>query len=43
VLLEADTRRARRREVIDQLAAAVILQGYLDARRRTPDASQDTE
>lgn len=32
-LLEADLSRARRKEVIDQQAAAVILQGWLDARR----------
>jgi putative Holliday junction resolvase len=38
VLLEADVSRAKRRQVIDKMAAAVILQGYLDAqsiRRRT--------
>ena len=33
VLLEAGTRRRRRREVRDKLAATVLLQGYLDARR----------
>ena len=32
VLLEADVSRARRRKVIDKMAAAVILQGYLDTR-----------
>lgn len=32
VLLEADLSRRRRREVIDQVAAAVILQHYLDSR-----------
>lgn len=32
VLLEADVSRARRRKVIDKMAAAVILQGYLDSR-----------
>lgn len=31
-LLEADLRRERRKEVIDQVAAALILQGFLDAR-----------
>ena len=35
VLLEGDVSRQRRKEVIDQQAAAVILQGWLDARRRT--------
>lgn len=29
-LLEADVRRAKRKEVIDQVAATMILQGYLD-------------
>jgi putative Holliday junction resolvase len=33
VLVAADVSRARRREVIDQQAAALILQGWLDARR----------
>ncbi|MEZ4448732.1 MAG: Holliday junction resolvase RuvX [Nannocystaceae bacterium] len=33
-LLEADVSRARRRGVIDALAAQHILQGWLDARRR---------
>lgn len=31
VLLEADVSRQKRREVIDQLAASLILQGWLDA------------
>jgi putative Holliday junction resolvase len=34
VLLAADLSRSRRREVIDQQAAALILQGWLDSRRR---------
>jgi putative Holliday junction resolvase len=33
VLLEADLSRARRKQVIDQQAAALILQGWLDRRR----------
>lgn len=33
VLLEADASRRRRRQVIDKMAAAVILQGFLDHRR----------
>lgn len=33
-LLEADTSRKRRAEVIDKLAAAIILQGALDRMRR---------
>lgn len=32
-LRRADVSRRRRKEVVDQLAAAVILQGWLDARR----------
>jgi putative holliday junction resolvase len=32
-LIEADVSRARRKEVIDQHAAAFILQGWLDAQR----------
>ena len=32
-LIEADVRRKRRREVIDQVAAVLILQGWLDRRR----------
>jgi putative Holliday junction resolvase len=30
-LIEADVSRAKRKKVIDKMAAAVILQGYLDA------------
>lgn len=33
-LLEADTSRAKRREVIDKMAAAIILQGALDRLER---------
>ena len=33
ILLEGDVSRARRRAVIDQQAAALILQGWLDAQR----------
>jgi putative Holliday junction resolvase len=33
VLLEADLSRSRRKEVIDKMAAAVILQRWLDAQR----------
>ncbi len=32
-LLEADVSRAKRRRVIDQLAASIILQGHLDRHR----------
>jgi putative Holliday junction resolvase len=34
VLIDADVSRAKRRGVIDQQAAALILQGWLDARPR---------
>ncbi len=33
VLLEADVSRAKRKQVVDQLAAALILQGWLDAQQ----------
>ncbi|MBM4286477.1 MAG: Holliday junction resolvase RuvX [Deltaproteobacteria bacterium] len=36
VLLAADLSRRRRRQVVDQVAAALILQGYLDRRRGCP-------
>jgi putative Holliday junction resolvase len=35
-LLEADVSRARRREVVDQVAAALILQTWLDTRQGNP-------
>jgi putative Holliday junction resolvase len=35
ILLEGDLSRAKRRKVIDRLAAAIILQGYLDSRPRS--------
>ena len=31
VLLEANVRRSRRRQVVDKVAATLILQGWLDA------------
>jgi len=34
VLLEGDVSRRKRRKVIDRVAAALILQGYLDSRSR---------
>jgi putative holliday junction resolvase len=37
VLLEADLSRARRKQVVDRVAAALILRRWLDARR--PDGS----
>jgi len=35
VMIEADVSRSKRRDVIDQQAAILILQGWLDARRST--------
>jgi putative Holliday junction resolvase len=44
VLLQADANRAKRRLVRDKMAAAVLLQDYLQARRRrAPDVSEPTE
>jgi len=37
VLLEADVSRQKRREVIDQMAASIILQGWMEARRPAQD------
>ena len=40
VLLEADLSRRKRKLAVDKVAAAIILQGYLDWRHRgdqTPD------
>jgi len=34
ILLEADASRAKRRKVTDKLAAQIILQSYLDSRKR---------
>lgn len=34
MLIDSGTRRGRRREVVDKLAATVILQGYLDSTAR---------
>ncbi|RKH09810.1 Holliday junction resolvase RuvX [Corallococcus sp. CA053C] len=42
-LLEADVSRAKRREVIDQLAAQFILQGWLDAHRAPVDEGYDPD
>jgi len=35
VLIEADVSRSKRKEVVDKTAAAYILQGFLDSRRRS--------
>jgi putative Holliday junction resolvase len=39
MLLDADVSRAKRRAVVDRIAAALILQGWLDSRR--PSAAGD--
>jgi len=41
VLLAADVSRARRKQVVDKLAAAVILQRWLDERRGDPGQQQE--
>ncbi len=33
LLIEADVRRAKRKRIVDQIAAVLILQGFLDRRR----------
>ena len=38
MLIEADTRRDRRAEVVDKLAASYILQGFLDRLRLAPSS-----
>ena len=35
-LIEADLSRAKRKKIIDKMAAQVILQGYLDRKRARP-------
>jgi putative Holliday junction resolvase len=37
VLIEADVRRAKRKRVVDQMAAVLILQSFLDRRRHEED------
>lgn len=39
ILLEADLSRKKRKKVVDQLAAALILQGFLDQDRNLKDES----
>lgn len=43
VLIAADLSRARRKQVVDKLAAAIILQRWLDARRSPTEANRDEE
>lgn len=40
-LLEADMRRRDRKETVDKVAAAIILQTYLDSERRHRDAADE--
>jgi putative Holliday junction resolvase len=42
-LLEADLSRAKRRQVIDQMAAQFILQGWLDSRQLAPRPSPEDD
>ncbi|MGQ0506772.1 MAG: Holliday junction resolvase RuvX [Myxococcaceae bacterium] len=42
-LLEADVSRAKRKQVVDQLAAVLILQGWLDSQRGPNDYGDDEE
>lgn len=41
ILLEADLSRKKRKKVIDQLAAGIILQNYLDAKKKKGDKKDD--
>jgi putative Holliday junction resolvase len=41
LLIQADTRRAKRRQVIDQVAACLILQDYLNQRQRQSPPPED--
>ncbi|HET6464589.1 MAG TPA: Holliday junction resolvase RuvX [Nitrospiria bacterium] len=43
VLLEADMSRAKRRKKVDQVAAVLILQGYLDSRRGLLETASQPE
>lgn len=40
LLLEADMSRKKRKKVIDRVAAALILQGYMDSIKDTPTAAR---
>ncbi|NLM96543.1 MAG: Holliday junction resolvase RuvX [Halanaerobiaceae bacterium] len=41
ILLEADLSRKKRKQFIDQLAAAIILQSYLDAKKKKGDKKDE--
>jgi putative Holliday junction resolvase len=38
-LIEADTRRERRKELVDKIAAQILLQHYMDAHQQVSDAA----
>jgi putative Holliday junction resolvase len=40
ILIEAGTRREKRRGLVDKVAAQLMLQGYLDARANRPDPEE---
>ena len=42
-MMEAGIRREKRREYVDKIAAALILQGYLDSRSREKDGMDNDE
>lgn len=42
-LLEGDVSREKRRERVDKVAAALILQNWLDAQAKKPQNTQDTQ
>ena len=37
MLIDADVSRARRKQVVDQIAAALILQGWMDSQKGLPE------
>lgn len=41
ILLEADLSRKKRKKVVDQLAAGIILQSYLDSKKNKEDKAND--
>ena len=43
MLIAADTRRSKRRQVVDQIAATLILQNYLRSRSLSRDADLDDD
>lgn len=42
VLIEGDVTRKKRKDVVDQLSASYILQGYLDRKRASQTGSKNT-